>query len=314
MIADDKGTVLVSCMGWVDHGELWVLDVSEGAPRRLAVGSEAKYLHPHAGTNGYFAVGHHFDGPRFDVTVHAFSEPAVAIARATVTASGGKLSGDGSAWQHVPRLYVPYLTLPGLHDFVLFRIDRIRGSVDVQALAWYGDRFDKGYQGVVSVAELPDDLAIFSVQRSSELILHDLGAGTQRGTVDLGGRGGNPSLRFRARAPEMWASDYDTLVKVDPSTWRVIARARLQGAAAGTQQFIGDFAFDADEKLCAVARPFSGDVVGLDPSTMKIEWSAGLGRQPLEVAVLPDREVVARDWKTGDLLRGEFKRRRRWFV
>jgi len=47
---------------------------------------------------------------------------------------------------------------------------------------------------------------------------------------------------------------------------------------------------------------------------MKIGWSAALGRQPLEVAVLPGGpEIVARDWKTGELLRGELKRKRRWF-
>jgi hypothetical protein len=308
MISDDKGSVLVSCMGWVDHGDLWVLDMSSGVPTRLSIGSGAKYLQPHAGRDGYFAVGHHFDGPRFEVTVHAFTKPAFAVARATVTASGGELSGDASVWEHVPQLYVPYIALPGLKDFVLFRIDSARGSVNVQALAWYDHRFDKGYQGVVSVTELPDEVALFSIQRSSELILHDLQTGAQRGAVDLGGGRGNPHLRLRTRAPEIWAGDYDTLVKVDPSTWRVIARPRLQDAAVGTQQFIGDFAFDADEKACAVARPFSGDVVGLHPSNIKIEWRAGLGRQPLEVAVVPDHEVIARDWKTGEMLRGKLER------
>ena len=36
------------------------------------------------------------------------------------------------------------------------------------------------------------------------------------------------------------------------------------------------------------------------------------GRRPLEVAALPRGEVVARDWKTGDLLRGKLERR--WFA
>jgi len=68
----------------------------------------------------------------------------------------------------------------------------------------------------------------------------------------------------------MWASDYDTIVKVDRSSWQVRDVCRLQSAAAGTMQFIGDFTFDPDETVCAVARPFSGDVVALDPSTMKV--------------------------------------------
>lgn len=312
MIADDKRTVLISSMGWVDRNELWTFSTSTDTARRVSIGSAAKYLAPHEGTGGYFSVAHHTDGPRFELTVHAFVEPSAVIARATVTGAGGVLAGDVEAWTRVPRLYVAYIQLPGFEDFALFRIDPARGTVDLQRLGWYDDRFDKGYQGVVSVTELPeDDLAIFSVQRSSELVLHDLRDGVQRGVVPLAGRGGNPTLRLRRRAPEVWASDYDTLVKLDPSSWRVIGASRLQDAAAGTMQFVGDFAFDPDETICAVARPFSGDVVGLDPSTMKVRSSANVGRQPLEVAVLPDSRVVARDWKTGETLRGELKRR--WF-
>jgi hypothetical protein len=61
MFADDKGTVLVSSMGWVDRSDLWVLEVMSGTPRRVPIGTKAKYLMPHAGATGYFSVGHHFD-------------------------------------------------------------------------------------------------------------------------------------------------------------------------------------------------------------------------------------------------------------
>ncbi len=88
-------------------------------------------------------------------------------------------------------------------------------------------------------------------------VLHDLHNGAERGVVRLAGRSGNPMLLFRTRAREVWASDYDTIVKLDPSTWRVTDRCRLQGAAVGTMQFIGDFAFDPDKTVCAVARPFA---------------------------------------------------------
>jgi len=73
-------------------------------------------------------------------------------------------------------------------------------------------------------------------------------------------------------------------------------------------QFIGQFAFDADEQVCAVARPFSGDVVGLDPKTLELRYRAELGKQPLEVAVLRDLRVFARDWKTGEILKGALGR------
>ena len=78
-------------------------------------------------------------------------------------------------------------------------------------------------------------------------------------------------------------------------------------------QFIGDFAFDADETVCAVARPFSGDVVGLEPSSMKGRWIAHMGHHTLEVAALSGHRIIARDWKTGETLRGELEPKRRWF-
>jgi hypothetical protein len=298
-------------MGWIDHGDLWVFDVSGRSAHRVPLGSGAKYLVPYLGIEGRFSVVHQFDGSRFEVTVHAFSDPARALARATVTASGREFTGDALEWARVPRLYIADLTLPGFQDCSLFRIDHAHHAVDIERLGWYDERFDKGYQGILSVTEVPEDaLAIFSIQRSSELVLHDLSSGSQRGVVRLSGRAGNPLLRFRTRAPELWVSDYDTIVKVERSTWRVKDACKLQGAAAGTRQFIGDFEFDSDETMCAVARPFSGDVVALDPATMKVRWRAEVGRQPLELATLRDRCVVARDWKTGDTLWGELKPRR----
>jgi hypothetical protein len=134
----------------------------------------------------------------------------------------------------------------------------------------------------------------------------------QRRSIELGNRGGNPSLELHNSGKEVWASDYDTLVVVRTEDWQIDRRARLQSAIGGTQQFIGDFSFAPDQELCVVARPFTGDIVAVDIATLRIKRSAKIGRQPLEVAALPRGEVVARDWKTGDLLRGALKRR--WFA
>jgi hypothetical protein len=56
--------------------------------------------------------------------------------------------------------------------------------------------------------------------------------------------------------------------------------------------------------LCVVGRPFSGDVIGLACDSFEITRRAALGRQPLDVAVLSDGRIFARDWKTGDPLVG----------
>ena len=110
----------------------------------------------------------------------------------------------------------------------------------------------------------------------------------------------------------IWALDYDTLVRVRRKDLRVAGRRRVQSAFSGTQQFAGEFSFAPDENLCVVARPYSGDVVALDTSSLRKKQSAKLGGQPLEVAAIGGGEIVARDWKTGQLQRGKLERR--WFI
>jgi hypothetical protein len=156
---------------------------------------------------------------------------------------------------------------------------------------------------VVDVVALPNPrYALISVQRSSVLIVHDLETGQAHQKITLGAQHGNPQLALRGSGSELWAIDYDTLVVVDTQSWRVLGKKRLQSAMAGTGQFIGGFSFSADG-TCCVARPHSGDVVALD-ERVKIRKRAKLGRQPQEAIELPGGEVIARDWKTGDLLRG----------
>jgi hypothetical protein len=127
------------------------------------------------------------------------------------------------------------------------------------------------------------------------------------GTLELCNRTGNPKLIFRRRANELWADDFDSVVKLDPATWRVPGSRLLQPAMTGTKQFIGQFSFDADESLCAVARPFSRDVLGLDPTTLQTRFECALDSQPIEAMAQPDGSVSARDWKSGALLRGQWQ-------
>jgi len=311
MISNPERTVILSSIGWIDRDALWRFDGSAGSEERLLLGSGARYLSLHSSGSSYFSVGHHFDGARFDLTLHRFSDPVNVVARATVDGEGTQMVGDSSAWKEVPLLYVEYLGFEPWKDFVLVKISP--APIEVQRLEWYDGTYDKGYQGVIDVLAVPgEDLAFVSVQRSSEVILHDVQTGRKLGSIDLGGGAGNPRLRLRNRSDEIWASDYDTLVVIDGKARRIVRRARLQSAAAGTQRFIGDYSFAPDDQVCVVARPFSGDVVGVDVATLKVKSSARLGRQPLDVVALPRGEVVARDWKTGDFLRGRLERR--WFA
>ena len=75
---------------------------------------------------------------------------------------------------------------------------------------------------------------------------------------------------------------------------------------------MGAYTFSLDESLCAVARPFSGDVVAVNTKRFRITHTCNLGHQPLTVALLSDGTVYARDWKTGRLLKGQLTKKK-WF-
>jgi hypothetical protein len=301
MIANRDRTKVLSSLGWVDGDAIWVCDVASGEARTIPQNTGARHTSLHTSDTERFVAVHHFEGARFMASVSLFSAPEITLSTASYENGRASLVGNEASWDGLPQLFITYLAQPW-SDFVLVKIES--GHVQIQRLEWYDSSYDKGYQGVVGVIALADPgCALISVQRSSELVLHDLGTGRATRKVSLGTRNGNPQLTLRQSGKEIWASDYDTLVVVDTESWRVLRKKRLQGAVAGIGQFIGDYSFSADG-TCCVARPYSGDVVAVD-GRLKIRRSATLGRQPFDAIELPSGEVIARDWKTGDLLRGQ---------
>lgn len=311
MIANPEATLLLSSMGWIDHDALWRFETAGDRLETIPLNSGARYVSLHTAGRENFAVAHHFDGHRFEVSVRGFADPGRVLAAAVVEDGRRELLGDASKWADVPRLYIEYLSFVPWKDYALVKVLPAAAAVEIQRLEWYDSSYDKDYQAVIDVVELPGDCAVISVQRSSRLVLHDLQTGAQERTIDLGSRAGNPKLGLRDSGRELWATDYDTLVVVRIADWKIRKRSRLQSAFTGTQQFIGDYSFAPDGKFCAVARPFSGDIVGVNIETFKVRLFAKTGMQPLEVAALREGRVVARDWKTGGLLQGTLQPR--WF-
>lgn len=272
--------------------------------------SDAKYLSLHAGTKDYFSVIHHYDGEQLCISAHSFADPPKPLARVLLGPSGKAFEGDNTVWTHLPKAYVAYFKRPALADFHLFLIEPIRPNAEIVTLDWYDDSYDKGYQGVIGVVEVPnDDKLIISVQRDSHPILYDLDQRKVISKLSLADRSGNPTLRFTQHLSELWADDYDTIVRLDPSDWSIKNSMLLQGASTGCRQFIGAYCFNQDESMCAVARPFSGDVVALNTKKFKVTHTCNLGHQPLLVALLSDGTIYGRDWKTGTLLKGQLKRK-----
>ena len=300
MIANRERTTVLSSLGWVDGDAIWCLDPATGAARTIPQNTGARYTSLHASDTERFVAVHHFDGSRFMASVSLFSAPEVTVSTAGYENGRAALTGNAAAWAGLPQLYVTYLA-GSWNDHLLVKIED--GHIHLQRLEWYDSSYDKGYQGVIDVIALADpQYALISVQRSSELVVHDLETGKAVRKVGLGGQSGNPQLMLRKDGRELWATDYDTVTIVDTESWRVVRKKRLQAAAAGTTQFIGGCSF-APDGLCVVARPFTGDVVALDEK-LRIRKRAALGRQPLEAVVLASGDVIARDWKAGDLLRG----------
>ena len=304
MIRDPQESVLLSSLGWVDGANLWRLSLSNGSVSLVPL-SSAKWLSLHHREAQFFSVAHHFDNGRLEFTAHTFASPEAAVSRAIIDGPRCEIAGDTQVWRHLPRSYVGYCCGAGWADFGLIRITLDPPEISTQQLDWYDDSYDKGYQGIVDVAEVPGShLVIISVQRDSHPIIYDPVQRVAVGKLQLAGSHGNPRPYFRRHASELWVDDYDTLVQIDPGTWKTVNVQRIQPAPKGTARFIGQFAFDEDERVCVVARPFSGDVVGITTNDRKVHYRCVTGEQPLEVSVLSDYRVFARDWKTGRLLTG----------
>ncbi|HJU42406.1 MAG TPA: hypothetical protein VJ691_06305 [Vicinamibacterales bacterium] len=303
MILNPGGTIALSSMGWVDHDAIWSFDAAAGTSHTIQLKSGAEHCSLHAKSGDRFAVAHHFAGRRFELTVHDFSTPDAAIARVVVSENQSALTGTSSALADVPSLYVTYLAFEPWRDYVLVEIDG-EGGLTIHRLPWYDTSYDKDYQAIVDAVAIPGQRqALISVQRSSRLVVQDLESGDVVQTLNLGGGAGNPRLTVLDAAAEIWTTDYDSVAVVRTDRLKVRKRVRLQGAAQGTQLFVGDLSFAPHRDACIVPRPFSHDVVALDLVKLKVQGTATVGREPLEAALLANGDVIARDWKTGDLLR-----------
>jgi hypothetical protein len=226
VLTDPEERFVVSSLGWVDGSALWVLDVRRSESRLAQVG-DAKYLSLHRGSAGHFAVVHHYDGDRLAITAHSFSTPHAILSRVIISGEVRRFEGPLAPWSNVPRFFVAYLVQPAWADFALVSIGREEPTL--QTFEWFDDSYDKGYQGVIGVSEIPNSgQVLVSVQRSSKVILYDPAARQKRGEVVLSGGHGNPTLFFRSRAAELWADDYDTIVKLEPTTWRVVQSRKVQ--------------------------------------------------------------------------------------
>ena len=157
-------------------------------------------------------------------------------------------------------------------------------------------------------------ILLLTIQRDSRPVFYDPTAGKVVGSLDLGAKQykpGTPQLWFSRDGRRLWATDYDTLVLLQAPEWKIIHSFKLQNGDSQTSlKFVGNFALNRNETLCAVARPFSSDIVIINANDLSFVDRVVVGHQPLEVVLFSDGTVLARDWQTGTLLKGSLNENR----
>ena len=296
MINDSKLKYALSNLGWIDKGNLWIFS-SETKEVQTFKLSDADYLTLQKGENDYFAICHHYNNSsRFEVSLHHFADPKNIVCKICFDNYEFSAIGDVKLLHNIPRYYLA--SLKSDNKFHLFLIRDGQFVLDDEKTRWYYEgAFDFGYQGLIGVTECKDEL-IFCVQRDGSLYRYSLISNEIIDRVLLANRYGNPRITFSDEFKELWVDDYDSLLKIDPQTWRVEYLKQLQPSDNGSGQFIGSYSLIDD--LIVVARPFSSDILILDKKLNQINKYM-IGNQPLE-AVLLDGLIVARDSKTGQLL------------
>jgi len=315
MILSANGNLVASSCGWVDKASFMLIDMINHQEKLIKVG-DAEYIVLKKGLDDHFAVVQHLKGARVIITIHSFNDPEIKKAEVIVTSERLEFNGDLKLWDLVPKYYVFYLKDEFQKDaYRLVEIDSARKDMLFPALDWFDDSYDHGYQGIMDVIKIPNtSYLLYSIQRDSSPVLYDVVMGKVLRKIKLAGRAGNSMFSFRNKFQELWCIDYDTVVRLNVNDFGVANKKRLQAASLGMMmQFVGDFSFTPNDKYCAIARPFSNDVLLLDSNTLKVSSSFKSKYQPLSLAVNQDYRFVLRDWKSGALEYGLFQLKKKFW-
>jgi hypothetical protein len=300
MISNSSGDVL-SNLGWVDRGSVWRFRRDTGSVDRIQIG-EAGFLSLYSNTAEHTVIVDYRDQARRVVEVRPADLSGDAIARVEIVGDRSLVTGDLALFGPTRHWYIHRFLDDNARSSGYRLIEIGPEGVEVRPFHWFEDGgYDGVYQSVISVIELPSGELLFGVQRSSDLVLCDPRDLSAIRRVPLANRSGNSTPFLRAGGTELWAIDYDTLVRLDVENLEVQDQWRGQDSPEGTMRFLGSVWSEGDRTPLLVARPGSGDVVEVDADRFSEVQRWHTGRQPLEAALI-DGELIARDWKTGDLL------------
>jgi hypothetical protein len=301
MIVDPSTSVAISNLGWVDRGALWVYSSSSRTARAVRL-SDSSYLRVYCGVGDRFAVSHDGDGDSIEISVHAFSDPERRLAGVRLNGGVFEAYGEVAELGAVPIHYVSYLGEDAA-DAAGYYLLELGDSPHVRRLDWF-DKYDDVYESVLSVNTFDGVGHVFTVQRSSDLVVRDPNTLAVTRTVRMPtGRHGNPTLQLAGSDVRVLvADDYDAVLTLDPKDLTVAKVWEGQAPVGGSRMFIGSLGPALASDSVLVPRPGQGNVVELRVLDLEVVRTWETGAQPLVAAQFADH-LVARDWKTGNLLR-----------
>src|SRR5437660_3352231 len=141
MIANAAESHLISNLGWVDHGAIWVCETGSAAARQVVL-SDAGWLSLYRGSEDLFAAVHWLADDHFEISAHRIAAPEDVRARVVVRGGRPVFEGDRSVWQYLPRAYRAfsrYSPTSGPGKYHLCLIDHREETIEMQPFAWYED-------------------------------------------------------------------------------------------------------------------------------------------------------------------------------
>lgn len=292
-----------------DHPGFSVIDIESKRIKPVKT-NNCEYLSLKQMSSHLFITVEHFKGKKLLFSIRSYEAPYDVLSSTTIEASNIFLTGDIDLWKEAPRYHVEYFMHPILgNNFYLIDFKAASFNDLFIPLDWFDDTYDKQYQRVMDVIKVPgENFLLFSVQRSSDLVLYDMQKKSLIKKIPLAGRRGNPQCIFNNDGNELWCIDYDTLLKLKTLDFQILLSKQLQEPSDDmTMQFIGGFALTKNGRYCAVARPFSNDLILLDATSFKTVSISKSNFQPVEVLILSDFKFISRDWKTGEVEFGRFE-------
>ena len=202
LISPDR-RMLVSNLGWADKGGLWTYDAARDSVSSVPLG-DAKYLSLFECRDpANFAVLHHYDSTKIRLSVHFFEDPAATLCSLERNGDASILQGDAAALQGAPTYYTAYFKPDNFADYHLLTVDIAQSELRAERFIWFGNSYDRAYQGIVGVLELPSGNLIVSVQRDSYPLLYNPRTQQVVRRLSLANRGGNPALRLLIHRREL---------------------------------------------------------------------------------------------------------------